>query len=291
MVSEATTAPLRPRSRSRSKDDFRGLEVDFVSVCGLDLRVLRRRSDFFSAVAGDLPIMSTGLVLWECGMLLADYLGYARWLGSEEGAMPPHPWWQLHQPAPVVPSRYWQKRKVLELGGGCGLVAIALASLGAHIVCTDGDTAALRTAKQNAAESKRRYSQEWGFADFLELSFSDGDAARTIMQDHGPFEYIVGSDLLYGDRAPPEALVEVLAALSSAPGGEGAQIILAAKNRCADEVRVFCRLAEKRGLWDIRLADPVEFLEGFGGKCTYGEDQEGPAYNIIHLTRRSEVPR
>ena len=27
--------------------------------------ILRRRSDFFAAVAGDLPVSSTGLVLWE----------------------------------------------------------------------------------------------------------------------------------------------------------------------------------------------------------------------------------
>merc|ERR1712216_901635 len=101
-----------------------GLEVETVKVCGLEFRVLRRKADFFAACAGDLPILSTGLVLWECGLLLADYLGYARWLGEGETAS--RPWWQLHPPCAVVPSRFWQKKRVLELGGGCGLVAVAL---------------------------------------------------------------------------------------------------------------------------------------------------------------------
>lgn len=256
-----------------------------VNVCGLVFRVLRRRSDFFAAVAGDLPIKSTGLVLWECALLLADYLGYARWVGCGAEANS-HPWWQLHPPAPVVPSRFWRERNVLELGGGCGLVAIALASLGAHVVCTDGDPAALQTARQNAAEAKLRYAQEWGAAQFLELSFSDATTARRIVQEQGPFEYIVGSDLLYGERAPPAPLVEVLAALCSEAGGREAQVVLACKNRCADEAQAFCRLAQDRGIWDIRLADSEDFLEGFDVPCTHADDPVSPAYNIIHLAAK-----
>merc|ERR1712023_90114 len=106
----------------------------------------------------------------------------------------------------------------------------------------------------------------------MELLFSNVAAAQRIMQEHGPFEYIVGSDLLYGDRAPPDPLVEVLAALSSAPGGREAQVILAVKNRCADEAQAFCRLAKDRGLWKIRLADPDDFLEGFNSNCKYGDE-------------------
>ena len=76
--------------------------MEDVTVCGLFFRMKRRRTDFFKAVAGDLPINSTGLVLWECGLLLAEYLTYACFaepLGSVQK------WWQLHEPAPVVPSR------------------------------------------------------------------------------------------------------------------------------------------------------------------------------------------
>merc|ERR1712070_232771 len=95
-------------------------------------------------------------------------------------------------------------------------------------------------------------------------------------QEHGPFEYIVGSDVLYGDRAPPGPLIDALVSLSLAQrmGKDGqrgapAEIILAVKNRCADETRAFCKLAATRGLWDTRLAASEDFLDDFHGLCSY----------------------
>lgn len=146
--------------------------MEDVTVCGLSFRILRRRSDFFKAVAGDLPVSSTGLVLWECGLLLAEYLGYACFTEVPEGV---RGWWQLHEPAPVVPTRclewksewcsgaarFWRSQlPVLELGGGAGLVCAALASLGASVVYTDLDLAALRTAEQNCLEAERRQRRQ-----------------------------------------------------------------------------------------------------------------------------------
>lgn len=290
-----------------------GLEVDLIKVCGLDLRLLRRRSDYFAACAGDLPIKSTGLVLWECGVLLADYLGFARWIGSSSSSneqkqtrtgrttedvsctgadvLQAHgPWWMLHPPAPVVPTRFWSaadRGTVLELGGGCGLVAAALASLGARVVCTDGDPAALKTASQNCREARRRAAKGyWGDVKLRSLSWGDAEAARTLLDELGPFSFVVGSDLLYGDAAPPQPLLETLAAMAEHPGARRAEVILAVKNRCADEVGAFCRLAEARRLWDVRLASTDDFPEGYDCRRSFYGSEDRPAYNVIHLTPR-----
>eukprot|EP00401_Gymnodinium_catenatum_P068344 CAMPEP_0117545804 /NCGR_PEP_ID=MMETSP0784-20121206/46285_1 /TAXON_ID=39447 /ORGANISM="" /LENGTH=364 /DNA_ID=CAMNT_0005342665 /DNA_START=59 /DNA_END=1153 /DNA_ORIENTATION=- len=262
-----------------------GLEVEIVNVCGLDLRILRRRADFFAACAGDLPIMSTGLVLWECANLLADYLGYARFLAASGGDdAAPAPWWLTHPPAPVVPCRFWTGKRVLELGGGCGLVAVTLACLGADVVCTDGDLSAVATAKRNALEAQRRYQKDWGKLELLHLPWGDAEAAKRMVRAHGPFDYVVGSDLLYGDKAPPEPLVETLATLMSEPGCQKAEVVIALKNRCADEVSAFRRAVEARKIWDVSMADPGDFLDGYEGRSDfYGSD--GPMYGIVLLRR------
>lgn len=256
-----------------------GLEVEINHVCGLDLPILRRKADFFAACAGDLPIRSTGLVLWECATLLADYLCYARWLNSSPSSAQ---WWQTHLPAAVVPARFWQGKRVLELGGGCGMVASALACLGAEVLCTDGDVSALATARRNAEEARRKYPKEWGSATFLSLSFGDAQRARQLVKERGPFDFIVGSDLLYGDKAPAQPLVDTLAALTSEPGCANAQVIIAVKNRCADEIQGFMRIAKARGMWNISTADPDDLLEGFDG-CSEFYGSEGPTYAVFRL--------
>lgn len=270
--------------QQNASSDTVGLELEITRVCGLELRMLRRRSDYFAACAGDLPILSTGLVLWECGLLLADYLGYACWIDSA-GTAGNHPWWLTHPPAPVVPSRFWHKRKVLELGGGCGLIATVLACLGAHVVCTDGDPATLQTAARNICEAKNRYSRDWGEVKIRSLKWGKPDDAKALVEEFGGFDYVVGSDLLYGDKAPPEPLVETLAAIAETSGGRNAEVILAVKNRCADETGAFKKTAAERGMWEITLAPSDCFIEGYDGESTYGGG--GPAYNIIHLARPS----
>ncbi|CAE8600150.1 unnamed protein product, partial [Polarella glacialis] len=68
---------------SASSMPVSGLEVDNVSVCGRSFRILRRRQDYFAACAGDLPVTSTGTVLWECSVLLSEYLGFASFLNYD----------------------------------------------------------------------------------------------------------------------------------------------------------------------------------------------------------------
>mmetsp|Transcript_75699 Transcript_75699/g.244971 ORF Transcript_75699/g.244971 Transcript_75699/m.244971 type:complete len:373 (+) Transcript_75699:43-1161(+) len=296
--------PALPHGGSTPADlDY---EVDSVSVCGLELCVQRRRTDYFAAVAGELPVEATGVVLWECGVLLADYLGYARWIHSSPDAAADgetgdgaslHPWWMTHPPAPVVPSRFWgdPRRRVLELGGGCGLVTAVLASFGADVVCSDGDPAALLTAKRNCAQAERRYGHgprgPWGGVDFRQFRWGDEAAARALVRECGPFGFVVGSDLLYGSSSPAGPLLETLAAMAQEPGGSGAEVILAMKNRCADEASAFCGLARRRGLWRVRLAERGDLPAGYEAKSSFFDGEgDGPAYNVVHLTPLRDGP-
>eukprot|EP00929_Paragymnodinium_shiwhaense_P000180 TRINITY_DN100424_c0_g1_i1.p1 TRINITY_DN100424_c0_g1~~TRINITY_DN100424_c0_g1_i1.p1 ORF type:complete len:364 (+),score=56.05 TRINITY_DN100424_c0_g1_i1:81-1172(+) len=281
----------RKRPRLDEEDDLElssrtlaGMEAEVTKVCGLEIKMLRRSADYFAACAGDLPIKSTGLVLWECGLLLADYLGYARWL--EAVARNQRPWWEIHAPAAVIPSRFWHGKRVLELGGGCGLVSVMLACLGAHVLCTDGDRAALATAKRNALEARKRYRKNWGSVDFCLLSWGHEESAKFLAESKGPFDYIVGSDLLYGDKAPPQPLVDTLRSLTSVSSCEHAEIVIVAKNRCANELEGFQRAAEALDRWDVALADHEDLLAGYDGRSTfYGSD--APLYGVFRLTRKT----
>mmetsp|Transcript_39268 Transcript_39268/g.73260 ORF Transcript_39268/g.73260 Transcript_39268/m.73260 type:complete len:336 (+) Transcript_39268:74-1081(+) len=292
-----------------------GLEIESVTVCGLSFRILRRRTDFFAAVAGDLPLSSTGVVLWESALLLAEYLGFGGFLssalGSHEAAerQSAKKWWQTHPPAAVVPSRFWSEQlPVLELGGGAGLVAAALTSLGAAVVYTDGDLAAIETAKLNCrnaqslhARKRKRHPDAKDAKDakgvkprgscvFRHLPFGDADAARRLADDLGPFGHVVGSDLLYGETAPPGPLLDTLAAVAESqhcqdrPSTEPFLVTLAIKNRCCDEAEAFAAAARERRMWTVDIADPSLLPESFQraaeGFCGC---QEKAAYCIVHL--------
>mmetsp|Transcript_3501 Transcript_3501/g.6693 ORF Transcript_3501/g.6693 Transcript_3501/m.6693 type:complete len:346 (+) Transcript_3501:66-1103(+) len=274
------------------------MEAECISVCGFDFFMLRRRRDYFAAVAGDLDIQATGVVLWECSLLLAEYMGYALWIhgGKTEladGDADIHPWWMTHPPAPVVPSRFWSSKghRVLELGGGSGLVSVTLACLGASVVCSDGDPAAVMTAKRNCHAAKSRYGHgartTWGSVDFQQLRWGDKAAVRQLVREHGPFGFVVGSDLLYGDSSPAGPLLETLAAIATEPEGSGAEVILAMKNRCRDEAYAFCSLARERGLWSVRTVSQDDLPGQFSMTGQTSDDcpaQDIQAYHVIHMT-------
>ncbi|OLP90113.1 hypothetical protein AK812_SmicGene28333 [Symbiodinium microadriaticum] len=274
-----------------------GLEVENVSVCGSSFRILRRRTDFFAAVAGDLPLSSTGLVLWESAVLLAEYLGYGGFLScgldrSETTAhAKPVKWWLTHPPAAVVPSRFWrsQTRPVLELGGGAGLVTAALATLGAYMVYTDGDLAAIETATLNCRNAQARHGRM-------------RKRRRRSKEKDDREEMLGGGSCVfrqYGDKAPPWPLLDTLCALAEAQQKfcvEPFLVTLAIKNRCCDEVEAFVAAAEQRQRWEIHVADASTLPESFqrAAEGFYG-CQDKAAYCIVHLraagSYRSPEPR
>eukprot|EP00435_Cladocopium_sp_Y103_P017566 s3628_g4.t1 len=271
------------------------LELESVTVCGRRFRIHRRRSNGTSAAD------ATGLVLWECALLLAEYLGYGLWRDSRDRspASPASParstststWWQLHPPAPVVPARFWRTQPaVLELGGGCGLVTLALVSLGARVVYTDGDAAVLRLAQRNCAETAMPRSR----CHFRRLRFGDQEAAKSLLMELGPFGHVVGSDLIYGAGfARRCALLDTLQALAEAQemlevkGSRTAApflVTLAIKNRCCDEVELLIKEALEREIWTLRRAETSALPESFQqeAEAFYGPPGR-PSYCVVHL--------
>jgi predicted nicotinamide N-methyase len=98
--------------------------------------------------------------IWEPSLILADHLA----------AMPPRP-----------------DRKFLEIGGGLGLVSIVAASFGHSIIMSEHIPHALQFARANVVEN--------GFPD-LEVMDLDWNNPPAL----GPFDCIVGSEVVYNER-------------------------------------------------------------------------------------------
>jgi predicted nicotinamide N-methyase len=81
-------------------------------------------------------------------------------------------------------------RTVLELGAGTGLPGIVAATMGARVVQTDRDELAMSTCKRNC-ERNRIETIEHRLADW------------TRWGDGGRYDFIIGSDILYGEELHP----------------------------------------------------------------------------------------
>jgi methyltransferase-like protein 23 len=90
----------------------------------------------------------------------------------------------------AVRAEAFRVRSVLELGAGMGLPGIVAASLGARVVQTDRDELALHLCKRNG---------ERNGADAIEYRLADW----TEWGDTGRYDWIIGSDILYGESLHP----------------------------------------------------------------------------------------
>ena len=81
-------------------------------------------------------------------------------------------------------------RRVLELGAGTGLPGIVAASLGASVVQTDRDELALHLCRRNG-ERNGFTAIDYRLADWTEWT------------DTGRYDWIIGSDILYGESLHP----------------------------------------------------------------------------------------
>jgi predicted nicotinamide N-methyase len=98
-------------------------------------------------------------------------------------------------------------KRILEVGAGTGVVGLTAAAHGAEVVLTDRDIV-VPLLKENIRESDlpaQAMQLEWGDSD-------DISAAK----DHGPYDVLVGSDILYAPERF-DALLETLVKLST-PG-------------------------------------------------------------------------
>lgn len=95
-------------------------------------------------------------------------------------------------------------KRVLELGAGTGLPGIVAASLGARVVQTDRDELAMSACKRNC-ERNRVEIAEHRLADW------------TSWADEGQYDWIIGSDILYGVELQPH--LRRIFETNLAPGG------------------------------------------------------------------------
>jgi predicted nicotinamide N-methyase len=95
-------------------------------------------------------------------------------------------------------------KRVLELGAGTGLPGIVAASLGAQVVQTDRHEMPMSVCRRNGELNGAR-SIEYRLADWTEWN----DAAR--------YDFILGSDILYGETMQP--FLRRIFEANLAPGG------------------------------------------------------------------------
>ena len=103
---------------------------------------------------------------------------------------------------------------VLELGSGTGVGGLSAAAAGATtVVLTDGESSMIPLLEANIAANgfHRR-----GGVTSAKLRWGDDDDIEAVSERYGPFDLIVGSDLLYNPAVSTQ-LVDTLAALST-PG-------------------------------------------------------------------------
>jgi methyltransferase-like protein 23 len=124
---------------------------------------------------GDQPRLPYGIALWPAAIALA------------------------HE----IAARPLAGVRMLELGAGTGLPGIVAAALGAHVVQTDRNAAALVVCRMNAEGN--------GVA--LEQRAADW----TAWQETDRYDFIVGADILYADSVHPQ--LRHIFESNLAPGG------------------------------------------------------------------------
>ncbi|EER18712.1 hypothetical protein Pmar_PMAR018947 [Perkinsus marinus ATCC 50983] len=101
----------------------------------------RSRQESVSSSFTSISTDKTGCAVWECGIILAYCLCQAFLLRGKSSALK----------LPIGPDT---ENYGVELGCGTGLVSLALASLGAKMVATDGNDQVLKLAERNLDQNE-----------------------------------------------------------------------------------------------------------------------------------------
>jgi len=200
--------------------------------------------------------VGTGGVLWEAAIVLADYISRRRDYFS------------------------WPGKRVLELGCGTGLVAIALAAEGAQVWATDGNPKVVQCAGQNV----QGVGDLPGHINLEVFDWNSNDDLRRI-QAAGPWDVILGSDLVYPGNAGrrcvasnddrPPADVTLLSLLGSLAGYE-TQVVLALKDRTGEVGRFVDLVVNRHDTWRLMQAPRETIMPEF---------RTLPALAMLHLQR------
>mmetsp|Transcript_41383 Transcript_41383/g.95906 ORF Transcript_41383/g.95906 Transcript_41383/m.95906 type:complete len:417 (-) Transcript_41383:47-1297(-) len=180
--------------------------------------------------------VGTGGVLWEAAIVLADYVGRGH--------------------------AVWRGRRVLELGTGTGLVAIALALEGAQVLATDGNPQVIEGTKHNVVAAGV-FPAPGG----VDVDIFDWNSAEDLrrMQEAGPWDAVIGSDLVYPGNSSRKCVstndylqladVALLKALDALVG-PFTKVVIALKDRTG-EVGRFTQAAMVEG-WFVNAVPSQE---------------------------------
>lgn len=159
-----------------------------------------QRPQFLSTTAGELPLhevrLSLGGRTWtilHTGAILS-YADEDQFLRGEQLRLPYGIalWPAAIALAHEIAARPLQGLRVLELGAGTGLPGIVAAALGARVVQTDRNAAALAVCRMNAEENGAVLEQR--------------AADWTAWNETDKYDLIVGADVLYADSVHPQLL-------------------------------------------------------------------------------------
>jgi len=151
-----------------------------------------------ATTAGDLPLdeyrLSLGGLTWtilHTGAILSQE-DEERFLA---GAPPRLPYGLALWPAAIalaheIAARSLRGLRVLELGAGTGLPGIVAATLGAHVLQTDRNAAALVVCRRNA--------------ELNGVVLEQRAADWTAWCEADRYDFIVGADILYADSVHPQ---------------------------------------------------------------------------------------
>lgn len=227
----------------------------------------------------DCPMVpgAPALELWEGRFVFADGAGVRVWPAT--GCLAAYlqdlgPDSDRAGPSTSCAAANWQGRRVLELGCGCGALAIVLAGWGCEsVLATDASPKALELAAANV----ERHCQG-NKVTIRRFDWCDVDACEALQKDFGPFHMVVAADAVLA--APPAGPMwhrgeaEGGPALASRPGPlleatrrlsrGGGEVVLAVTDRCGD-VRETARELLERRHW-LELLSPPRELVPEGGK-------------------------
>ncbi|XP_024007801.1 protein-lysine methyltransferase METTL21D isoform X2 [Eutrema salsugineum] len=162
------------------------------STCTVTLEVLGHELNF----AQDPNSKHLGTTVWDASMVFAKYLGK----NCRKGRF--------------SPSKLKGKR-VIELGAGCGVAGFALAMLGCDVISTD-QKEVLPLLKRNVEWNTSTILQmnsgsaSFGSLRVAELDWGNEDHIRAV---EPPFDYVIGTDVVYAEQLL-EPLLHTILALS-----------------------------------------------------------------------------